>query len=457
MSKQKRRCTPVGLTRSHIAQRGTIARAVAVAAVVSLLAAATASAKGPRNQELSLDLLNVSKNVVSIHPNNGWQLTATFIAKESRLLGIGRDWFPPMYPASDQTGYVVFSDPDGCASFLLPGWQALVFEDYYCLGTPDPEQTGCVPPYWPDDPDWPGLSECPPSEGQSRTDWFDDLLASGLQWPRDETWVELTPGLSVPDSLFPAELAEPRPLLWTWTPLCATPPCLTPFGPQLGSTEDDTRYGSWRRLPGLVVLADHGPGVRTKLPEGGDLTPAADFFDLYEPAEAWNLAGFFNSAAYSLMGGTRETSITAHLNTANDLFSPVVLVDKHITVPTEDAFGVLCGEGDALYRMDGGPLTCSPGGLSLVDGLLNGTIVTVRVFMVDGIAPDVLTDEDGDGDVDIDDAVLMGFDPLSPEKTASFSQFHEDECGFVFDFDGDGNPGGCVAPGRPGGLTRPPR
>jgi hypothetical protein len=185
--------------------------------------------------------------------------------------------------------------------------------------------------------------------------------------------------------------------------------------------------------------------------------PASDFFDRPSPYEAYNLAGFFGSATYSLMGGTKQTSLQAHINVPKELFTPIVLVDNKITNPTTDYFGVECVAGDGLYRMDGGPLTCRPGGFSNHDVILGETVVTVRVFMVDGVAPDVLIDQDNDGDVDIRDARYMGLKPVSNQQIFRFTQFHEDVCGPYFDFDGNGEAATCVLPTRPGDITRPPR
>lgn len=420
-------------------------------------AAAQDSKCKPAGPAARLELVDASPGVVAIHPASGWQLSALLRIKNGRLLGIGAAYYPPVFPDLDRTAFIVFADPDACPSFVDFGGQLLAYESAYCSDPPVEAYPGCEPPYWPDDPAWPGIEPCPPTDSDDYQDWIDALTASGLGWPKDETWIELTPGIGVADQVpvvSPVGFEEEEPELWvgaagSWTRWS--------LGPDLGSTEDDIRYGAWRRLPGLVVLADHGPGVRTVLPEADDTEPAADFFDLRRPAQAWNLAGFFSSAAYSLKGGVSETSVLAHLNVPRGLFTPVVLVDKVISNPMVDDRGRLCGEGDALYRMDGGPLTCYPEGLVMTDELLNRTVVTLRIFVVDGEAPDVLVDQDWDGDVDIQDAQRMGLRTVTPQGMTRFTQYHELECGFVFDFDGDGNPGGCVAPARPGGLTQPPR
>jgi hypothetical protein len=414
-----------------------------------------------------IDMVNANPWVVNIHQESGWQITASMTIRDCYLDGIGVANPPPVYPFENypgsivDTGWMVFEDPDQCPSFVSIEDQVGAYESLYCEDSPFEVYLGCDVPYWPDDPAWPvGLAECPPKlPYEDRVVWIAAFEAAGFAWVKDETWVEFTPGVSLADVIPPVcpvgacPEEEERPEIWNFEGAWET----IPVGPELGSTDDDIRYGSWRRLPGLVVLADHGPGVRTVPPGKFDTEPAADYFDPLSPHEAYNLAGFFGTATYSLMGGTKETSIQAHVYVPRSLFTPIVLIDNVITIPTTDEYGVECVEGDALYRMDGGPLTCQPGGFSNHDAILGQTVVTVRVFMVDGVAPDVLVDQDNDGDVDIRDARYMGLDPVSNQQRFRFKVFHEDECGPYFDFDGNGEAATCVLPARPGDITRPPR
>lgn len=406
-------------------------------------------------EELRLDLVGTTYWVEGIQPAGGWPLTVSLQAKNWELLGIGTEVTPPTYPAAERTGYLVFDDPDGCPSFVGVGWQLQAYDAYHCQDPPSEVYAGCVPPYMPDDPAWPtGVPACPPEDGW--TDWISQLTDAGVSWVRDETWAEFTPGISTLDELGAianAEDVEFRPDVWSgaagsWT--------LQPYGPELGSVHDHITYGHSRRIPGLVIVADHGPGVRWVEPVGP--APANGFFDALEPAEAWNLAGFVNSVAYSLKGGTGETSLLAHLNVPRQLFLPVVLADNNLEDDVETADGTCDADtAGGVYRMDGGPLRCYEEYFGTLDDLLFGTTVTVRVFMVDGVAPDILIDQDGDGDLDSRDAELMGYDPISRQETMRFRQWAEDQCGYRYDFDGNGNPGFCVAPARPGGIVRPPR
>jgi hypothetical protein len=435
-----------------------VSAALLVAICLAAPPAAAQDAKGWYwGPEMRLNLIDANPWVTAIHPDSGWQITALLQAKDRRLLGIGVASYPPTFPNANTTGYLVFEDPDTCPSFLELEGEVMAYESYYCFSPPTEAYPGCIPPYWPDDQAWPAsLPACPPDSG--RLEWIAALTDAGIAWPKDEVWVELTPGLSVPDPIplfSEAGFDEQEPVIWTWKDGDGW--VQAPIGPDLGSTADDVRYGSWRRLPGLVVLADHGPGVRTVPPGDDDTSPAADFFDLPQPVEAWNLAGLFNSAAYSLKGGTTETSVLAHINVPRALFTPVVLVDKELTAGMTDDFGVFCEDPSALYRMDGGPLTCDTSGLSTIDAVLNQAVVTLRVFVVDGEAPDVLVDQDWDGDVDIQDARLMGLKPVTTQSMTRFTQYHELECGHLYDFDGDERSGGCVLGARPGALTQPPR
>ncbi len=119
----------------------------------------------------------------------------------------------------------------------------------------------------------------------------------------------------------------------------------------------------------------------------------------------------------------------------------------------------MCEPGnDALYRLDGGPLTCADRRADLiVDSSSMRPLSLVRVFHVDGEAPDILIDMDWRRQNRHSRRRAMGLKPSHPRVKTRFRQYHEIECGFLYDFDGDGNAGGCVAGARPGGITRPPR
>lgn len=334
--------------------------------------------------EIHLTLPGVRFNKVTIEPESGWPLTAVLTANEQKLLGIGVPVTPPLFPARENTGFLLFDDPDGCPSFIAEGFQS--------------ESGGCPPP----------------------------------PWPFDETWVEFTPGLTVPGE----GVEQPQVLTFDFD--TGMNDKLSGIGPT--GLSDDYGYGPSDRLPGLVVVADAGPSIVTD-----------ELFDRPEPLECRNLAGFANSVGYELRDAHRKTSITAHFNIPSRLFTPVALVDRSVTV------GSFC-PGGTLIRFDGGELSCIEGPpINTLDFLVNQQVVTARVFVVNGVAPDQLQDLNGNGICDIDDAQLAGEQTLSTERVVRFRQLHELYFGFAFDFDGDGDIGDTVAPGGPGALTQPPR
>jgi hypothetical protein len=187
------------------------------------------------------------------------------------------------------------------------------------------------------------------------------------------------------------------------------------------------------------------------------------FFDPPFPRKARNIAGFFNSLGYTLLAditapiGEGEITVTTQLVVPGGLLTPVVLKDTNTTIPFVDDYGTWCGPGNSAYRLDGGPLTCFHGSLQAVDPVINATLVTLRVFVVHGTAPDVIWDENGDYVLDIEDVEAMGYRPLTGEEVVTLYQHHQLECGYAYDFDGDGVPGGCSLGARAGGITGVPR
>ncbi|MCH9648302.1 MAG: hypothetical protein K0U98_08690 [Deltaproteobacteria bacterium] len=211
---------------------------------------------------------------------------------------------------------------------------------------------------------------------------------------------------------------------------------LAPIGPPVGSKGDGYGYGHNRRLPGLVLIADGGPGVVT-----------GKRFNRPKPLRARNLAGFFQSISYQLKDAQGQTTLMAHMNVPPRLFSPVVLADCRLSKPcelTREAIELrknggarreplphslrnlggrasarkgtrfLPRTGNVLLRVDGGPLRCEQHFLGI--GLRRpAEVVTLRAFLVHGTAPARLQDLDGDGVVSRKDAVAAGLRVLSQE------------------------------------------
>jgi hypothetical protein len=253
-------------------------------------------------------------------------------------------------------------------------------------------------------------------------------------WPFDETSLRFSLDADCPGSR--DAVGEPTaasgggpPKIVIFDELTRTP-SLAPIGPatgESGNEPDGYGYGPDDDLLGLVILSDTGPGVVFD-----------QFFNLPTPRQARNLAGFVNTVSYELDDASRHTSVTAHMAVPEGLFNPVVLLDSCVT----NSRGELCG-GGSLYRVDGAPL-----------GQPSPSATTVRIFVVNGTAPALIADADGDGVVGAQDAQLAGYTLISREETVRLRQA---PALFPFDFDRNGRAlGPQEAPG-PLTLTRVPR
>jgi hypothetical protein len=430
--------------------------AVAVAAVT--VAADDPETKRWNPPEVTLTTLVPWGPQTALQPHSGWALTLHMTAAESRMLGIGKEMYPPIYPGLDalgngSPGWLLFDDPDGCPSFLPFVFQQNVYEEAVCGGG-SLEYPDCHPEPLVPDP-------CPPAAN------LNDLEP----WVFDETMLEFRPGVAVPDPNPAVE--EPRPAVWryfggAWE--------YRGVGPLLGSMDDLIRYGRSELVPGLVVLADHGPGLlippdnpfvlppyELPYPATGPLPTPSAFFDPRVDLKRSNLAGHFNSLGYTMLAnvntwpGWGRTTLTATLIAQRELFTPVVLIDRSVSRPFVDDYGYPCTVGDGAYRLDGGPVTCIPGSTNYIDELVNGIKVTLLVFVVSGEAPDTVEDVTGDGVVDIDDIEALGYQPITRQEIVTFYQYNELSCGVTYDFDGDGFADECVFGARAGGITGVPR
>ncbi len=364
--------------------------------------AATAQETMPETggHEIDIRFVNGGGQEPLIQPASGWPLTLSLTANEERLLGIGTGDMQGIYPMRNETGFLIFEDPDGC-----PSWTDRVWQENHVAFFEAGEDT-----------EYPDCTVPPPP----------------VPWPMDETWLEVTPGLTLPDPN--PEVSGDQPQINR-----GVPARLQPIGPGVGSKTDDYGYGANARLPGLVVVADAGPGIVTD-----------EHFNRSNPLMARNLAGFFHSVSCELKDSRQQTSVLAHMNVPKALFSPVLLVDEKVEESR-------CGRPDAVIgRVDGGSEECLD-----TSSRLEEHVVTVRAFVVNGQAPEILTDLDGNGRVDVLDARRSGHELLSVQAIFRFTQLDGRlypcaQC-YYFDFDGNGLAGAPVQPGGPGGLVNPPR
>jgi len=361
------------------------------------------------------------------HPllvGSGWPMTFKLRAGYRDFQGFGAPSPHPDFPTVDTTFPWVFGDPafgpDGC-----PSWSLL-------QQVPNPDYPECTIEGAPD---------------------FDP-------WPIDETLVPFTPGLNTSgfcSDFCPVDApcpCEARPTIFAQSPATCDgspgscgPPTLTEFGPLLGTENDDYGYGHNPRLPGLVITADAGPGIVTD--ENFDRT-----------GQCRNLAGFVQSVSYMLSDYLYQTDIWAHLNVPHDLVTPVALVDPDFDGSCDFDGDGIADDGTAS-RIDGGPMECRQGTQYFMISLARDRLITLRAFVVgvdeNGKGPDLLEDFNGDGVCDAFEAESQGLELLSREVRFKFSLYLQLETALRFDFDGDDDLGGEVAPAGSGGVRQPPR
>ena len=366
--------------------------------------------KSPNNP-INIDIVGTKPGVVAIAPASGWPVTVRL--KGNNDIGIG---IPQVYPAEfpyfGLKGFLVFSNPDGCFS-----WVYTAFQDT------DPP---CSSPF-----------------------------------PFDEKWVEFSPDIDLPGlSAFNiGPLGGNQEIMVGGAPV-------TLLGPAVGDdiTEDGYGFGHDDDLPGLVVLADRGLGIKYD-----------DGFVKHSPLTARNLAGLGQSVSYLLndklptsdSSQTGRAIIEWHMNVPHKLMGPFTLIDQCTGAVNVIAPGpppiVEC-EG-ATSKVDGGPEPGVP---------LTDLVTTLRVFVVNvnktgdfdatdalpqepPIPIDELEDLNGDGIVSAKDAQVAGYTLLSDEQVIQVRVFQPLPVGYG---DIDGNGYGlinAVIPGGAGGLTTRPR
>jgi len=378
-------------------------RFVIAVCVSACLAGGLVLTQGPDySNAVTIEIPGTKDGVVSLQTAGGWPLTIRMVANDPE--GIGVYQYPDVYPASPQQGFIVFGDPDGCFS----------------------------------------LASAPP-------------LGCSSTLPPDETYLEFTPALNMPDLVksrvdnVPAARLGEAPTLKGWTGTNGRNNKVFQIGPGVGASSrlpcddsgsnegcDNYGYGASPNVPGLVILSDTGVGLGWN-PNSFRLTGVSR-----------NLAGLMNSVTWTLNDciGTDSdgceygrTSVTAHMNVPgvvpaapyHALFTPVVRVDFN---QPEEQFQFK----DISYQIDGSDWMDHQD-LTALSGLLDSWVTTLRVFVVSGRGPSTLADVNRDGKVDIQDARQAGYTLLSGETKVQFKTYHQEEAylsGIPFDRNGDG-------------------
>jgi hypothetical protein len=317
----------------------------------------------------------------------------------NKPLGVAQIVAGEAFPTTRNRTFLVFADPDGCFSFSVNEWTRI---------SPAACPSGC---------------RCPA--------------------PVDETYLEFTPDLIGPGQVKDyagSSLPEPRAL--GPRPVVAS----HPVGPDVGDgVVDNYGFGASPNVPGLVILADAGPGAVLE----DDATYGAV---RQRPLRARNLAGFVNSVSWTLndrMPFLPRTSVTAHVNVPRNICAPVAIVDW-------GAFTPPFSWNDVTWTLDG-VIPPSHGTWAAFSAALAAKTTTVRIFAVSGQAPDELRDVNGDGVVDSRDARELHYNVISGERIVRFQTYPQNPPTIPFDLSGDGVNQPPPAPAGGGGIVRIPR
>jgi hypothetical protein len=417
-----------------------------VALLLALPSAGRAQPFGPQ-KPITIEVISPKLGVLNpILPSSllprettgGWPLTIRLTSNNE--LGVGTRAIPPVFPVEAVTGFLIHEDPDSCPSFSLvilspgPCFDAPVDETFLEF-TNDTDQVGV--------PDGQG--------NHFRRIALTDSLGGGQPSmlvfdPQTGTNSSLrgygprTSALNSTDTLVQRCVNR----FGIGNAACSSDAdCTGPTGPTCETVPlefDGKGWGADDDLPGLVLLANTGPSL--VLDQNFDF-PAG-------PKQTRNSAGFLTSVAWELNDSTKHSNVVAHMNVPDRLFQPVVQFDSCVGAPPTVPNGP-CGSPN-LFRVDGGPETAD------ISQLPN-RVTTIRIFVVNGTAPSILSDLDGNGVVDSKDAVLAGYTLISKETTVRLRTFSQDEVpGFLVDL-GDDN-GLVPPPPLPAGggkITQVPR
>ena len=347
--------------------------------------------------------------------SGGWPLTIRLTSNNE--IGIGTR-FLPAFPEDGVTGYLIFTDPDGCPSFSpaviatpnSPCFNAPVDETFFEF-TNDTDLVGV--------PDTAGNTLRQAALADSFGGGQPSMLVFNEVTGMNSSLQAYGPRTSAPNSTdTPVGRCVSR---FGVTDLACVSDanCVGPFAVTCETVPlevDGVGWGADDDAPGVVLLSNTGPGVvldqNFNFPAG--------------PRQLRNLAGFLTSVAWEMNDSLKHSDVVLHMNVPNGLFKPVVQLDTCVGIVSNG----VCPAGQ-LFRVDGGPITNSIANLG-------DKVTTLRVFVVNGTAPSVLADGDGNGVVDSKDAVLAGYSLISKETTLRFRTFSQDEIlGFIVDLDGN--------------------
>ena len=427
---------------------------------------ATIAIAGTPPVQLHIEAPN-SNGGLALLSESGWPLTIKMVVDFPEGEDFPAYAIQPNFPVRGRWGFLIFEDPDGCLNPPAPNWMVQGTE---ACGVPE-----VLPPDWEWD-DW-----TPPPSDERYMEFWPDVDMAGVE---DLAGNEDRQA----DLLDSAGSRGPEFQKWNRDPCVPgendfgtnDSNCIR-FGPNTGGEiTDGFGFGADDDIPQLVIIAEYGVGRVFDEPD----------FELSDPIGAVNLAGLVNSVSYDLsdlnkenvkaQGAkgkpteiiTEQARIWAHMNMEPGVLRHLIQYDactgnvEEQEPPLDGDVGIC--DGNDLWRVDGGPVEQPPIKFGRGDAasifLLESTTYTLKVFLVDGQAPNRLFDEDGDGDVDSADAVEAGYTLLSNEDSISLLQLSQELCwgggggSYEWDLDDNGKLSTpIVCPAGPGDLSRPPR
>ena len=394
----------------------------------------------------------------------GWPMNLTMKVDSEELAGITayNAGFGGRFPGAGDFGGLVFADPDGCLVFPNTGF-GYNFFDPDCPESPQASSDEIYMGFFPD-VDQPGVEDLNGyatsvgSDPARRVYLADDASSGGDELKKYPDPFD-SDGTCVPGTDDRGD-------------------CYF-SGPFTGDGVDDGYgIGADDDAMSLVVLSPTGVGI--KYPEPG--------FTLTGPLTLRNLAGLSTSTAYELStvkafqgkgkkaGDERfDVIVRTHFNMPSQLIQPLIAVDVCVGTII-DASNVVCSD-TIQWQVDGGAIEDVPvefrgsgdGTTGRADAIaqayFDSLTVPITAVIVSGLAPDELSDEDGDGDVDADDATLAGYLVLSNTAETEVAFSANPVClgggggSFYKDLDANGLavPDSSVCPAGPGDLRPPPR
>jgi len=348
-----------------------------------------------------------------IQYRSGWPLTFKLVTTDKHLLGTLIQYAEDphgTYPEAGEPSALLFEDPDNCPSIAAIG------REFPC-----PADPGEVFLEFNPDVDFPGLEDV---SGHGRPDiraLLDDPL-NGPEWG----------------------------------------------GPVLPEGSDGIGYGPNDDLPGLVILSNVGVGIvyaplvmGTLYPQNQTceitcpIPPDSGTCDIItctiEPVDPrpvdWqraspearhNLSGLMGSVAYELNDQERRTTVTTSMVVPRALFAHHVVEDRCYTGNPDVAD--CSGPGSLARIIDGGPVVV---GKNHPDFDIWVSNVEIRAVVVNGDAPSIVEECDGEDGVTAADVECNGYTLISNEVVLEVEQWG----GQVELCNGLVEPWGPVAPG----------